>query len=134
MTTPPPADLGTAGTALWAAVVGSYELAPHEQQLLRSAARHRDMIDRLEELLEESLMVVGSQGQMRLSPAVGELRAARLALSKLLLDLGLPVDSGEGEAPKLASPASRKAKAAAHARHDRERRRIVHAVDTDGAA
>lgn len=127
MTTPPD-DLGPAGAALWRSIVETYELARHETEMLRSACRHRDIIDRLESLLNDGLMTTGSTGQQRLHPAVGELRQARIALSRLLLDLGLPIDSGDDGPVKLDSPASKKARAAAKARHDRERRRVVHAA------
>lgn len=116
--------LGPNGTALWEAVTGSYELAEHEQVLLRSACRHADLIARLEELLRSSLIVKGAAGQDRLSPAVGELRQARLALTKLLTDLSLPIDEA-ADGVKLASPASQRASRAAQARHDRARMRAV---------
>jgi molybdenum-dependent DNA-binding transcriptional regulator ModE len=92
-----------------------------------SACRHADMIHRLEELLSDRLVSAGSAGQPRLSAAVTELRQSRLALSRLLTDLALPVDDvgedGEAVPVKLASPASRRASHAATARHDRDRRR-----------
>lgn len=117
-------EFGTQGTALWAAVVGHFELADHELVALRSACAHADMIARLEGMLSESLVVKGAAGQDRLSPAVTELRQGRLALSKLLADLSLPIEEAAGDV-KLASPAARKASKAARSRHDRDRMRAV---------
>ena len=129
-----PHDLGPAGADLWTAVVGTYTLARHEAVMLASACRHADMIARLEALLTEGLVTMGSAGQPRMSAAVTELRQSRLALSRLLTDLSLPVDDvgedGEHATIKLASPASRRASHAATIRHDRERRRQTR---TEGA-
>ena len=115
---------GPRGEALWRSITGRFELAPHEEVMLGSACRHADMIERLEVLIAESLEVTGAAGQRRLSPAVGELRQCRLALSKLLSDLALPIDAAADDV-KLASPASRRASKAARARHDRDRVRAV---------
>lgn len=123
----PPSDLGDGGRALWDAVIGTYTLAAHEAVMLASACRHADMVARLEDLLADGLVTMGSAGQPRLSAAVTELRQSRLALSRLLSDLALPVDDvgedGTAEPIKLPSPASRRASHAATIRHDRERRR-----------
>jgi len=98
--------------------------------MLASACRHADMIARLEDLLADGLVSPGGAGQPRLSAAVTELRQSRLALSRLLADLSLPVDDvgedGAATPVTLPSPASRRASHAAKARHDRERRRILH--------
>lgn len=117
-------EFGPQGKALYEAVDRRFELAPHELVMLRSAARHADVIARLETMLETSLTVTGAAGQPRLSPAVGELRQCRLALSKLLSDLSLPIDAA-AEDVTLASPAARKASKAAQARHDRDRVRSI---------
>ena len=95
--------------------------------LLRSACSLlADLITRLEALLDESLITAGVQGQPRLNAAVTELRQSRLALSKLLTDLALPADVGEGDEPvKLTSPAAQRASRAATVRHDRARRRVA---------
>jgi hypothetical protein len=115
-----PSDLDKSGKALWRAVVKLYDLEPHHGLALASACRHADMMSRLEVLLEDSLTVTGSTGQVRLSPAVGELRQHRLALSKLLVDLALPAET----VAELARPsaASRQASHAASARWNRARR------------
>lgn len=132
MTTTPPM-FGAAGTSLWSAVTERYDLTPHESELLASACAMRDMIARLEALLEESLTTTGSTGQVRLNAAVTELRQHRVALSRLLTDLALPADvDPDSEPVKLPSPASQRASRAAKARHDRDRRRASR-TDLDAA-
>jgi hypothetical protein len=114
-----PTDLGKSGKSLWAAVTGSFVLEAHHEIALASACRHSDMVSRLEVLLKDSLTVTGSAGQVRLSPAVAELRQHRLALSKLLIDLALPAETVAELAP---SAASNKASKAASVRWNRAKR------------
>lgn len=118
-------DFGPSGRALWDAVVADFDLAVHEQVLLQSACRLADTIAALEDTITaDGLVVAGSTGQPRLNAAVTELRQCRLALSKLVADLSLPIDAA-GEDVVLRSPASRKASKAAKVRHDRDRLRAV---------
>jgi hypothetical protein len=114
-----PSDLDKSGKALWSAVTKLYDLEPHHGLALASACRAADMVTRLEGLLTDSLMVTGSTGQSRLSPAVAELRQHRLALSKLLVDLALPAETIAEVAP---SATSRKASKAASVRWNRQKR------------
>jgi hypothetical protein len=114
-----PTDFGKSGKALWSAVTDLYDLEPHHAIALASACRASDMLTRLEGLLTDSLMVTGSTGQSRLSPAVAELRQHRLALSKLLIDLALPAETIAEVAP---SAASSKASKAASVRWNRQKR------------
>ncbi|MGB3258428.1 MAG: terminase [Ornithinimicrobium sp.] len=126
--TRPPTGLKPPGRALWDAVVGPFALADHELVLLGSAARLADLIGDLEETLTaDGLVVSGSTGQPRLNGAVAELRQARLTLSRLVADLGLPMDEAAGDVV-LTSPASRRASRAAHIRHDRDRARAVRSL------
>ena len=114
-----PDDLGPAGRSLWAAVLDDYDLSATEHQLLLAACRQADDIAELEQLLDrDGLIVEGASGQPRLTQVVPELRQARLALGKLVDGLRLPIDADEG-----LSPASRRAKAAADVRWNRERQR-----------
>jgi hypothetical protein len=115
-----PSDLDKSGKALWRAVVKLYDLEPHHALALASACRCADMVARLEDLLAGSLLVMGSVGQVRLDPAVAELRQHRLALSKLLVDLALPAET----VAELARPsaASRQASKAASVRWNRAKR------------
>jgi hypothetical protein len=115
-----PTDLDKSGKALWSAVTDLYDLEPHHAIALASACRASDMLTRLEGLLTDSLLVMGSMGQVRLSPAVAELRQHRLALSKLLLDLALPAET----VTELTRPsaATKQASHAATARWNRAKR------------
>lgn len=116
-----PDGLQRAGAALRDAVLGQYDLAPHERVALIVACRQADDVARLEALLADGGMVVpGSAGQPRLSAVVGELRQGRLALAKLLSELRLPSEQGEA---RPASPASDRARKAAERRWSLENQR-----------
>lgn len=110
-----PTKLGTAGKALWRSIVPAYELRPDEVRLLTDACREADIVQRLEdELADSPLMVSGSQGQLVASPLVSELRQHRSVLATLLKSLKLP-DSSAGAQQKSAH-VSEQARAAARAR------------------
>ena len=107
-----PKGLGSSGRDLWRKVTVSFELDDHELPGLVLACRQLDDVHRLEELLEaDGLVSAGSTGQPRLSQVVAELRQSRLAASKLLDALGLPLDDGVA-----ASPAAKRARRAAESR------------------
>jgi hypothetical protein len=90
-----PADLGRSGTQLWRDIVAEYELRADEVRILGDACREADLVDRLEDELQDSPLIVrGSMGQPAASPLVTEIRAHRLAIKALLGALKL----GEGEA------------------------------------
>lgn len=74
-----------AGRELWASVADSFELQPHELEALAAACRTADELARLEEALKDAPPTVeGSTGQTRVHPLFAEVRAHRLAMSKLL--------------------------------------------------
>jgi hypothetical protein len=111
----PPANLGLAGAALWASIVPAYELRADEVRLLHDACRQADIVQRLEdELADSPLMVKGSQGQLVASPLVSEVRQHRTVLAALLKALKLP-DTPAGTKQKSART-SEQARAAARAR------------------
>jgi hypothetical protein len=113
-----PASLGEQGQALWEEIVSGYALRPDEVRMLADACREADLVERLEDELRDSpLMVVGSQGQLVSSPLVSEVRQHRSVLASLLKSLKLP-DSSAGEQQK-AEHASEQARSAARARWDR---------------
>jgi len=112
----PPKGLGPAGRDLWRKVQASFEFDAHEIPGLLLAARQLDDVARLEELLEaDGLVSTGSTGQPRLSQVVAELRQSRLAASKLLDAIGLPVDDSRVAATP-ATPATKRARRAAESR------------------
>ena len=87
---PPPASLGDAGRALWRGIRAKWALRPDENRLLLEACRCADEIERLTVALADSdPVVVGSRGQPRPSPLLGELRQHRIVLGRLLAQLGL---------------------------------------------
>jgi hypothetical protein len=90
-----PAGLKAPGRRLWAEIHAAagddFELDEREMALLTLAARQVDDIAALEaELRRTGLTVLGSTGQLRVSPIVAELRQARLAVGRLLGQIALP--------------------------------------------
>lgn len=119
-----PAKLGVEGIRLWKSVIDVHpEFGPDGVRLLVDACREADVIQRLEDELRKSpLMVRGSQGQLVASPLVSEVRQHRSVLAALLKGLKLVQPVAGADASRLAEQAaSEKARAAARARWDRPR-------------
>ncbi len=96
---PAPRGLGVRGRRFWKLTVDNYELTDTELSLLIEVCRLMDECEALREAIDEQgTTVAGSAGQPRVHPAVGELRAHRLALGRLLSQLALP-DEDEGTLP-----------------------------------
>jgi hypothetical protein len=109
--------LGAAGKALWRRLLKVYELEEHEAALLTHACRQADDVAALEEVVgRDGYVVEGSQGQSRLNMAVTELRQSRLALGRLLAQVGFP-----DEADRPMTEKSRRAQRVANSRWDRIR-------------
>jgi hypothetical protein len=89
----PPERAGPAGKRLWRAVLRDFELAEHEQVLLRQAVRVTDLCERLQEVVE-------AEGPLRdghAHPAVVELRQQRIVLARLIVALRVPLGDQELE-------------------------------------
>jgi hypothetical protein len=85
-----PAGLGRSGSDLWADVTEAYEFRPDELRILADACREADLIDRLEDEIQDSpLIVKGSMGQPAPSPLMTEIRQHRATLKTLLVALKL---------------------------------------------
>ncbi len=110
---PPPDDLGDDGAALWTALQEGSEFEPDEQHLLGELCRQVDRLAQIKETLDAapSLMIIGSAGQERAHPLIGEERAARLVLAKLQSQL-----AGARDADEYLTPSARRAAMAARAR------------------
>lgn len=110
---PAPAGLGPAGKRFWGDVTGEFQLRVDERRILVDACREIDLIERLDEQLASSdLLVEGSQGQDVASPLVQELRQHRAVLRLLLQALKLP----DGPAARQQEERSSSARRAAMAR------------------
>jgi len=105
----PPADLGPAGAALWAAITATYVLAPAELAILGRAARTADILAGLDAVLAaDGLTVAGSRGQPRVHPAVAAVEAQSRLLDALFRSLELPQPgeaAGRRHAPQQAAAA-----------------------------
>lgn len=117
----PPAGLGKAGRKLWTDVQhglgDGWELNERETHLLELAAGQRDNLDLLEAAIrDQGSMVRGSRDQMVLNPAIAEARQCRLAIGRLLGQIGLAGEDDE----KPETDKTRRARRAARARWDRK--------------
>ncbi|MDJ0398856.1 hypothetical protein [Rhodococcus rhodochrous] len=100
MTPKPPTGTRAAGRRLWSAIVGDYELAEHELQILREAVRTVDVIDALHRVAGvEGPLADSSQG-VRVHPALVELRQQRITLARLLAALKIPTEDPSVRAPR----------------------------------
>lgn len=87
-----PQSLDAAGRRLWRSVLGAYDLAPAELELLRQACRVVDVLDRIDTTLMDSEMVVeGHTGQPRPHPLLAASVMQRQVLDGLLRSLALPL-------------------------------------------
>ena len=101
------------GEAFKQAATAGYELSDSELQLLAEVGALMDEIDGLAAAVAtDGITVMGSTGQPRVHPAVGELRQHRLALGRMLAQLSLPDEQGDA----MPSLVTARAKAAAQAR------------------
>ncbi|MDT5347037.1 MAG: hypothetical protein QOH91_324 [Mycobacterium sp.] len=83
--------MAAAGRRLWDSVNAVYVLDEHESALLREACRTVDLLDDLQKLIDKQGLTDGSFEGKGMNPALRELRAQRLVLSRLMRDLKLPV-------------------------------------------
>jgi phage terminase small subunit len=112
-----PSGLGSRGGRFWRTVVDTYELQPDELELLAECCRTLDDLDKLRKAIgRDGTTVAGSKGQTRTHPALAELRQTRLALGRLLGQLGLPDPEDEQGRPGIVSPLSARGRKAARAR------------------
>lgn len=92
-----PDGLGDSGKALWVSIADKYDLRSDEARVLTDACREADLIDRIEtEMSDASMIVKGSMGQPAINPMVSELRQHRGTLARMLGQLKLPDEPGEG--------------------------------------
>jgi len=90
-----PKGLQARGRAFWKSVTSQFELSLDETELLVEVCRLLDQCERLAAVIvEDGETVTGSTGQIRIHPGIGELRGSRLALGRLLAQLGLPGEDG----------------------------------------
>jgi hypothetical protein len=96
-----------AGRKLWKAVLDSFELAEHEQTLLRQAVRVADLCEQLQEVVEAEGPMLDDDGRPRTHPAVIELRQQRIVLARLVVALRVPLGDQEQDGPAGAGEPAR---------------------------
>jgi hypothetical protein len=94
----PPAGTGPEGRRLWRAVLGEFDLNGPELTVLRQAVRAADRCEALAVVLADTgLTTTTAHGAVKLNPVAAELRAAELALCRLLLCLRIPLGGVEDD-------------------------------------
>jgi hypothetical protein len=112
---PPPEGLGGRGLRLWTDTVSELEHDPDELVLLEEACRLADELDEMGVLLANSAMLsTGSRGQPVANPLIREIRGHRLALSRVLRQLGATRPAEEDQERLTPSQRGRKAAIARH--------------------
>ncbi len=104
--------MDAAGTALWRAVTGAYELAPHEAELLRQACRAVDVLARIDAaLMDGDVTVEGYNGQPRANPLLAASAEQRRVLDALFRSMALPMpNEAEGRRRSPAAVAAAQAR------------------------
>ena len=106
-------ELGVRGGKFWDDVTGRWDLTLSEGHILLECARLLDEVELLAAAIaEHGATVAGAAGQVRPNPALGEVRQHRIALARLLSQLGLPELDGE----TLTTPRQASASTAARSR------------------
>jgi len=88
----PPEGLLEGGRRLWSATLGAFDLAEHEQIIMREACRTVDLLDDLQRLIDAQGPVLPWGDGSRANPAAVEARQHRIALARLIASLGIPTD------------------------------------------
>jgi hypothetical protein len=106
-----PSNLGAKSRRVWDDITSQFDLRADELRVLEDCCREIDLIERLEQALQGSdLLVEGSMGQPVASPLVTEVRQHRGTLARLFASLKLPEDAGtSGRSQEERSSAARKA-------------------------
>ena len=108
----PPEGLAERGSALWCAVVGSWDLRDDELELLREIVRTVDMTETLAGIVACEGPTVTVKGTTKTHPSMVELRMQRALLGRMLGQLALPNEDGS----VLPSPLSARGRKAAQTR------------------
>lgn len=85
-----PRGLGDDGRKLWSAIVKDFELTESEAVILEEAARCRDRIKQLREVVDLEGVVVSSPQGIKTHPALTEERNQRKLVGQLLASMRLP--------------------------------------------
>jgi hypothetical protein len=90
-----PVGLRTGGKRLWRQVTDEFELGEHETAVLLQACRVADLLDRLQDVIDTSDVVVSSPQGVKTHPAVVEFRQQALTLAKCMTSLRIPLDNDQ---------------------------------------
>jgi phage terminase small subunit len=93
-----PRNLAAGSRKLWDAATDEFDWADHELAVLEQACRTFDRIVQLDRAVSEGGSMLASSQGSRVHPAVAEARQQRLALTRLLVSLGIPALTEDGAA------------------------------------
>jgi hypothetical protein len=107
-----PEGLAGPGLALWRAVTGAYDLAPHEAELLRHACHVSDLIGEIDvALARDGLISEGQMGQPVRHPLLQASADQRRLLDALFRSMSLPMpDESTGRRRSPAAVAAAQAR------------------------
>ena len=96
-----PEHLSGAPARLWADTVAAYDLEPHQLALLGAACdAQARMIHARDLVLEVGPIMLDGKGTPKAHPAVAIERDSRLAMARLLRELGLDVPVPDSRPPR----------------------------------
>ena len=96
-----PKHLRERGRVLFEQVSGEFELEPHALELLRLASEALDRTEQARQALaDEGILTVTSQGRRVAHPAVSIERDGRLAVARLLREIGLDEPLPDSRPPR----------------------------------
>jgi phage terminase small subunit len=102
-----PAGLSPRAAKFWRDARKAFDFEQSDAELLTQVCRVMTNVDALDDAIaEHGTVTEGSRGQLVTNPAIGEVRQQRLALARLLGQLGLP-DPEEPDTPQV--PTTRQA-------------------------
>ena len=92
----PPSGLRAGGRQAWDEICGEVELSKGELVVLRRLARAIDLVDKLErEVIKQSPIVEGYNGQPRPNPLLKVLQEQQLLIRRLVDSLNIPLPEEE---------------------------------------
>lgn len=100
-----PAHLEAKGAALWRYVLGDFDLEQHHREILLLACEALDRCEQARAVIAEQGMTYDDRfGQPRARPEVAIERDSRIAVSRLIRELGLDVEGTAGTGTPVITP------------------------------
>ena len=99
-----PKGLQPASRRLWRATIAAYACEPHHLAILEAACRELDRAERAEAMIRrDGEYLKDRYGSPKAHPALAVARSSRLAVARLLRELGLDLDDDTVRLPRSRS-------------------------------